>query len=184
MVTKLSPGYVEPLFSQLLVFNLSLLKVLLKRNVQRQPLNWGLITMATEMWWLKRGRMYSPLSFLPAVIFNLCGRNPVQNIDCDQLLRNYICIFINWYKYHTIKEDLIPWIGWQTLGTLDSIWRRNNRMLCSKTWINGKPLFMLLQRGVNERTKHSVSLWRKRALSVPSTGLSAVWNTVNTKVAY
>lgn len=36
-------------FSQLHVFNLSLHKVLLKRNVQRQPFNWGLITMATEM---------------------------------------------------------------------------------------------------------------------------------------
>lgn len=73
-------------------------------------------------------------------------------------LRNYICIFINWYKNHTIKEDLIPWTGWQTLGTLASVWQGNNGMLCSKTWINGKPFFMLLQFGVNERTKHAVSL--------------------------
>ncbi|KFO76707.1 DNA excision repair protein ERCC-6-like 2, partial [Cuculus canorus] len=39
--------------------------------------------------------------------------------------------------------------------------KRNNGMLCSKTWINGKPLFMLLQCGVNERTKHAVSLGKK-----------------------
>lgn len=55
-------------------------------------------------------------------------------------------------------------------------------MLCSKTWINGKPLFMLLQCGVNERTKHAVSLGKKRALCISNTDLSAVENTVNTKV--
>lgn len=100
-------------------------------------------------------------------------------------LRNYICIFINWYKYQTIKEDLIPWIGWQTLGTLASVWQRNNGPLCSKTWINSKPFFMLLQSGVNESTKHAVSLRQggtgESSFQRTSADLSTVWNTVNTK---
>ena len=172
-------------FNQLHVFNLSLLKVfwkeMYKDSIQLRINHYGNWDVVTE-----RGRMYSPLSFLPAVIVNLCCLNPSQNIDCDQLLRNYICIFINWYKYQTIKEDLILWIGWQTLGTLASIWQRNNGPLCSKTWINSKPFFMLLQCGVNERTKHAVSLGvvggaGESAFYITSAGLSSVQNTVNTK---
>lgn len=55
-------------------------------------------------------------------------------------------------------------------------------MLCSKTWINGKPFFMLLQCGVNEKTKHAVSLGKKHALCISNADLSTVENTVNTKV--
>lgn len=140
--------------------------------------------MATEMWWLKGEDVFSPQ--FPAS----CHSQPLLPESKPKYrlwptLRNYICIFINWYKYQTIKEDLIPWIGWQTLGTLASVWQRNNGSLCSKTWINSKPLFMLLQCGVNERTKHAVSLgWEVAWGSVfyiTSAGLSTVRNTVNRK---
>lgn len=41
---------------------------------------------------------------------------------------------------------------------------------------------MLLQCGVNERTKHAVSLGKKRTLCISNADLRAVENTVNTKV--
>lgn len=113
--------------------------------------------MATEIWWLKWEDVFSPE--FPAS----CHSQPLLPESKPKYrlwptLRNYICIFINWYKYRTIKEDLIPWIGWQTLGTPASVWQKNNGLLCSKPWINSKPFFILLQCAVNERTKRAVRL--------------------------
>lgn len=75
---------VPQFFNQLRVFNLSLLKVfwkeLYKDIIQLRINHYGNQVLAT-----KRGRIYSPLSFLPAVIVNLGCLNPSQNIDCDQL---------------------------------------------------------------------------------------------------
>lgn len=141
--------------------------------------------MATETWWLRGGGCI--LTQFPAS----CHGQPLLPESKPKYrlwptLRNYICIFINWYKYQTIKEDLIPWIGWQTLGTLASVWQRNNGSLCSKTWINSKPFFMLLQCGVNERPTHAVGPGRRggawgRVPFITRAGLSTVQNTVNTK---
>lgn len=144
-------------FSQLYVFNLSLLsfteKKCTKTAIQLRINHYGNRNVVPG----KGEDVFSPL--LPAS----CHIQPLWHEFRPKYrlwpaLRNYICIFINWYKNHTIKEDLILWIGWQTFGSLASVGQRNNGMLCSKTWINGKPLFMLLQCGVNERTKHAVSL--------------------------
>lgn len=89
---------------------------------------------------------------------------------------------MDWYKYQTIKEDLIPWIGWQTLGTPASFWQKNNGLLCSKTWINSKPFFILLQCSVNERTKRLVRLWWECwFFFISNADLSIVENTVNSK---
>lgn len=142
-------------FNQLHVFNLSILKVfwkeMYKDSIQLRINHYGNWDMVTQ----RRG------CILPSVSCQLSWSTSVPESTPKYrlwpTLRNYICIFINWYKYQTIKEDLIPWIGWQTLGTLASVWQRNNGSLCSKTWINSKPFFMLLQCGVNERPKHSVS---------------------------
>lgn len=149
-------------FNQLHVFNLNLLKVfwkeMYKDSIQLRINhygNWDVVTEGEDI--------FSPR--FPAS----CHRQPLLPESKPKYrlwppLRNYICIFINWYKYQTIKEDLILWIGWQTLGTLASVWQRNNGPLCSKTWINSKPFFMLLQCGVNERTKWTVSLGSEAAL--------------------
>lgn len=135
--------------------------------------------MATEIWWLKGEDVCSPE--FPAS----CHSPPLLPESKPKYrlwptLRNYICIFINWYKYQTIKEDLIPWIGWQTLGTPASVWQKNNGSLCSKTWINSKPFFILLQCAVNERTKRAVRL-RWECLFITNTDLSIVENTVNSR---
>lgn len=144
-------------FIQLYVFNLSLLsfteKKCTKTAIQLRINHYGNRNVVPG----KGEDVFSPM--LPAS----CHIQPLWHEFRPKYrlwpaLRNYICIFINWYKNHTIKEDLILWIGWQTFGSLASVGQRNNGMLCSKTWINGKPLFMLLQCGVNERTKHAVSL--------------------------
>lgn len=65
--------------------------------------------MATEMWPLKDEDVFS--SGFPAS----CHTQPLlpepkPKYRLGPALRNYICIFlyINGYKYQTIKEDLIP----------------------------------------------------------------------------
>lgn len=135
--------------------------------------------MATEIWWLKGEDVFSPE--FPAS----CHSQPLLPESKPKYrlwptLRNYICIFINWYKYQTIKEDLIPWIGWQTLGTPASVWQKNNGSLCSKTWINSKPFFIWFQCAVNEWAKRAVRL-RWECLFIINGDLSIVENTINSK---
>lgn len=61
----------------------------------------------------------------------------------------YFCKFVQESHY---KKRLNP-LSWMT--DVGQSCRCLTEMLCSKTWINGKPL-MLRQCGVNERTKHAV----------------------------